>query len=62
VSWLPGALALLVVAGWADVVSGGLACTTGALVLARLMPGFRHQRTSAVVETRVTCGAPSEQG
>jgi MFS family permease len=98
-SWLPGALALLAVAGWADVisavfrgtiiqlavpdalrgrlsglqiavvsggprigdvesgavaaafgdtvsvVSGGLACIAGALVLARLLPGFRHQRT-----------------
>ncbi len=99
VSWLPGALALLAVAGWADVisavfrntiiqqavpdalrgrlsglqtavvtggprigdvesgavatvfgdtvsvVSGGLACIAGALVLARLLPGFRQQRT-----------------
>src|SRR5580658_6532684 len=99
VPWLPGALALLAVAGWADVisavfrstiiqltvpdalrgrlsglqtavvaggprigdlesgavaaafgdtvsvVSGGLACIAGALVLARLLPGFRHQRT-----------------
>ena len=98
VSWLPGALALLAVAGWADVisavfrntiiqqavpdalrgrlsglqtavvtggprigdvesgavatafgntvsvVSGGLACIAGALVLARLLPGFRQQR------------------
>ena len=101
VSWLPGALALLAVAGWADVisavfrstiiqltvpdalrgrlsglqvavvsggprvgdleagavadafgntvsvVSGGLACIAGALVLARLLPGFRHQRIPA---------------
>jgi predicted MFS family arabinose efflux permease len=99
VSWLPAALALLAVAGWADVisavfrntiiqlavpdalrgrlsglqiavvaggprigdleagavaaafgdtvsvVSGGLACIAGALVLARLLPGFRQQRT-----------------
>ncbi len=99
VSWLPGALALLAVAGWADVisavfrntiiqlatpdalrgrlsglqiavvtggprigdmesgavaaafgdtvsvVSGGLACIAGAFVLARLLPGFRRQRT-----------------
>jgi MFS family permease len=99
VSWLPGALALLAVAGWADVisavfrntiiqlsvpdalrgrlsglqiavvtggprigdlesgavaaafgdtvsvVSGGLACIAGAIVLARLLPGFRRQRT-----------------
>jgi MFS family permease len=100
VSWLPGALALLAVAGWADVisavfrntiiqlavpdalrgrlsglqiavvtggprvgdlesgavaaafgdtvsvVSGGLACVLGAVVLARLLPGFRQQRTA----------------
>jgi Transmembrane secretion effector len=98
VSWLPAALVLLAVAGWADVisavfrntiiqlsvpdalrgrlsglqmavvaggprvgdfesgavatvfgdttsvVSGGLACIAGALILARLLPGFRHQR------------------
>jgi hypothetical protein len=29
-------------------VSGGLACIAGALLLARLMPGFRQQRASAV--------------
>jgi len=100
VRWLPGALALLAVAGWADVisavfrntiiqlsvpdalrgrlsglqiavvaggprvgdlesgavaaafgdtvsvVSGGLACIAGAMVLARLLPGFRRQRTT----------------
>ena len=99
VSWLPGALALLAVAGWADVisavfrntiiqlavpdalrgrlsglqiavvtggprvgdleagavaaafgdttsiVSGGLACIAGALILARLLPSFRRQQT-----------------
>jgi MFS family permease len=99
VSWLPGALALLAVAGAADVisavfrntiiqlavpdalrgrlsglqiavvtggprlgdleagavatgfgdtvsvVSGGLACIAGALILARLLPGFRRQQT-----------------
>jgi MFS family permease len=98
VSWLPAALVLLAVAGWADVisavfrntiiqlsipdalrgrlsglqtavvaggprvgdfeagvvatalgdtvsvVSGGLACIAGALLLARLLPGFRHLR------------------
>ena len=98
VSWLPAALVLLAVAGWADVisavfrntiiqlaapdalrgrlsglqmavvaggprvgdfeagavaaafgdttsvVSGGLACIAGALILARLLPGFRRQR------------------
>jgi MFS family permease len=99
VHWLPVALALLAVAGWADVisavfrntiiqlaipdalrgrlsglqiavvtggprigdlesgavaagfgdtvsvVSGGLACIAGALLLARMLPGFRHQRS-----------------
>ena len=30
-----------------SVVSGGLACIAGALLLARLLPGFRHQRASA---------------
>ena len=107
VSWLPGALALLAVAGWADVisavfrntiiqlavpdalrgrlsglqiavvtggprvgdleagavaaafgdttsiVSGGLACIAGALILARLLPGFRRQQTQ---------GAPDPSG
>ncbi|HUD16740.1 MAG TPA: MFS transporter, partial [Acidimicrobiales bacterium] len=101
VAWLPAALVLLAVAGWADVisavfrntiiqlsvpdalrgrlaglqtavvtggprlgdleagavatgfgdavsvVSGGLACVVGALVLARLLPRFRHQETTA---------------
>src|SRR6202043_1643184 len=105
VSWLPGALALLAVAGWADVisavfrntiiqlavpdalrgrlsglqiavvaggprvgdleagavaaafgdtvsvVSGGLARIAGALVLARLLPGFRRQQTQGVADT-----------
>ena len=100
VRWLPAALVLLAVAGWADVlsavfrntiiqfsgpdslrgrlmgvqmavvaggprlgdleagavatefglatsvVSGGLACIAGALVVARLIPGFRHQRSA----------------
>jgi len=99
VSWLPAALVLLAVAGWADVisavfrstiiqlgvpdgmrgrmqgvqmavvnggprlgdleaggvatafgdtfsvVSGGLACVAGAVLLARLLPGFRRQRS-----------------
>jgi len=39
-----------VAAGFGDtvsVVSGGLACIAGALLLARLLPGFRHQRISA---------------
>jgi hypothetical protein len=37
----------LVATGFGDtvsVVSGGLACIAGALVLARLLPGFRRQR------------------
>ena len=29
-----------------SVVSGGLACIAGAMVLARLLPGFRRQRTT----------------
>ena len=28
-----------------SIVSGGVACIAGALLLARLLPGFRHQRT-----------------
>jgi MFS family permease len=39
-----------VAAGFGDtisVVSGGLACIAGAVVLARLLPGFRRQRVSA---------------
>ena len=102
VPWLPAALVLLAVAGWADVisavfrntiiqlavpdalrgrlsglqmavvaggprvgdfeagtvatgfgntssvVSGGLVCIAGALVLARLLPGFRRQRAAEV--------------
>ena len=105
VSWLPGALVLLAVAGWADVisavfrntiiqlavpdalrgrlsglqiavvtggprvgdlesgavaaafgdtvsvVSGGLACIAGALILARLLPGFRRQQLQGVSDT-----------
>jgi MFS family permease len=104
VSWLPAALALLAVAGWADVisavfrstiiqlavpdglrgrliglqvavvnggprvgdleagavaaafgegvsiVSGGLACVAGAVVVARLLPGFRRQHTEEPVD------------
>jgi MFS family permease len=29
-----------------SVVSGGLACVAGALLVARLLPGFRHQRSA----------------
>jgi hypothetical protein len=42
-----------VAAGFGDtisVVSGGLACIAGAVVLARLLPGFRRQRVSASQE------------
>ena len=110
VSWLPAALALLAVAGCADVisavfrgtiiqlsvpdalrgrlsglqiavvtggprlgdlesgavaaafgdtvsvVSGGLACIAGALILARLLPGFRHQRMNASPHDVMTPG------
>ena len=31
-----------------SVVSGGLACIVGALVLARVLPGFRRQRATAI--------------
>ena len=30
-----------------SVVSGGLACIAGALILARLLPAFRHQTAPA---------------
>ncbi len=29
-----------------SVISGGLACVAGAVVLARLLPGFRRQRAT----------------
>jgi hypothetical protein len=32
----------------ASVLSGGLACVAGALLIARLLPGFRRQRTPAL--------------
>ncbi len=51
-----------VAAGFGDtvsVVSGGLACIAGALLLARLLPGFRRQRTSAIpVQEAHMPGAP----
>jgi MFS family permease len=34
-----------------SVVSGGLACVAGALLVARLLPGFRGQRSDAVRES-----------
>jgi predicted MFS family arabinose efflux permease len=112
VSWLPAALVLLAVAGWADVisavfrstiiqlsvpdalrgrlqgvqmavvtggprlgdmeagvmatafgdttsvVSGGLACVAGALILARLLPGFRRQRALPHPATPAEGAAP----
>ncbi|MBV9382363.1 MAG: MFS transporter, partial [Streptosporangiaceae bacterium] len=111
VSWLPAALALLAIAGWADVISavfrntiiqfsvpdalrgrlmglqmavvtggprlgdlesgaaatafgagaavisGGVACAAGALILARLLPGFRNQR-AAVSPVRAAGDVP----
>jgi hypothetical protein len=41
-----------------SVVSGGLACIAGALVLARLLPGFRQQRTP---EHSGVPGVPGQQ-
>ncbi len=117
VSWLPAALALLAVAGWADVISavfrstiiqlsvpdalrgrlqglqiavvtggprlgdleaglvangfgdsasvisGGLACVAGAVILARLLPGFRRQQatsTSASAPEGMTPGGEDD--
>lgn len=37
-----------------SVVSGGLACIAGALVLARALPGFRRQRVLGPGETEIT--------
>jgi MFS family permease len=36
-----------------SVVSGGLACIVGALLLARALPGFRHQRARAAEEPAI---------
>jgi MFS family permease len=33
-----------------SVVSGGLACIVGALLLAKALPGFRHQRAAPIIE------------
>jgi predicted MFS family arabinose efflux permease len=41
-----------------SVVSGGLACIAGALVLARLLPGFRRQRIEAVHHHPAEPGQP----
>jgi MFS family permease len=118
VSWLPAALVLLAIAGWADVISavfrntilqlaapdelrgrlqgvqmavvaggprlgdleagavatafgdstsvisGGLACIAGALLLARLLPGFRRQRAApptVLAAGEVTPGEESDR-
>ena len=47
-----------------SVVSGGLACIAGALVLARVLPGFRRQRTPqlSAQQVRTTGTTPSERG
>jgi hypothetical protein len=48
-----------------SVVSGGLACIAGALALARLLPGFRQQRTpepSGVSGASGASGASGQQG
>jgi len=42
-----------------SVVSGGLACIAGALLLARLLPGFRHQRASVGHHGSVAAPVPS---
>jgi hypothetical protein len=46
-----------------SVVSGGLACIAGALVLARLLPGFRKQRTPerSRQQERTDGAGPSER-
>jgi fucose permease len=36
-----------------SVVSGGLACVVGALLLARALPGFRHHEVPLEAETAV---------
>jgi sugar (pentulose or hexulose) kinase len=43
-----------------SVVSGGLACIAGALVLARLLPGFRRQRTERASEELHRRGSDQE--
>jgi len=41
----------------ASVVSGGLACVVGALLVARLLPGFRRQRSDAAPEAAGAAGS-----
>lgn len=43
-----------------SVVSGGLSCVAGALVLARLLPGFRHQRSDLPAGASAETGEPAE--
>ena len=43
-----------------SVVSGGLACVVGALLVARLLPGFRHQRSAMEATDRDVAEAASE--
>ncbi|HEX6451071.1 MAG TPA: MFS transporter [Trebonia sp.] len=49
-----------------SVVSGGLVCIVGALAIARLLPGFRHQRAvvadAEIVELPGAAGAPGTAG
>ena len=40
-----------------SVVSGGLACVAGALLVARLLPGLRHQRSAVGAASRDDAGA-----
>ena len=43
-----------------SVVSGGLACVAGALLLARLLPGFRRQRSDMAATDRDVAEAATE--
>ena len=43
-----------------SVVSGGLACVAGALVVARLLPGFRHERSAVEPTDRDVAEAATE--
>jgi MFS family permease len=52
-----------VAAGFGDtisVVSGGLGCVAGALVIAQLMPGFRRQRSTSVAANVPVEAAPDD--
>jgi hypothetical protein len=43
-----------------SVVSGGLACVAGALLVARLLPGFRKQRSAMGASGRDGTGGTGE--